>query len=154
MDTFTRVHVIISLIGIASGFVVLFGLLGAQRLDRWTTLFLVSTLATIVTGFWFPFHGFTPAIGVGIVSLIVLAIAIYARYVVQLAGVWRRIYVVAAMLALYLNFFVLIVQSFQKISPLRALAPTQTELPFLVAQVLALVIFVVLTILAARRFRN
>ncbi len=106
MDTFTRVHVLISLIGIASGFVVLFGLLGGQRFDRWTALFLVSTLATSVTGFLFPFHGVTPAIVVGIVSLIVLAISIYARYVVQLAGVWLRIYVVAAMLALYLNFFV------------------------------------------------
>ncbi len=153
MDTFTRVHVIISVIGIASGFVVLFGLLGSQRLDRWTALFLVSTLATSVTGFLFPFHGVTPAIVVGIVSLIVLAVAIYARYVMQLAGVWCRIYVVAAMLALYLNFFVLIVQSFQKISPLRALAPNQTELPFILAQVLALVFFIVVTILAARRFR-
>jgi hypothetical protein len=153
MDTFTIIHVIISLIAIGSGFIVLFGLLTGRRLDGWTAFFLAMTAATSVTGFFFPFYGFTPAIGVGIISLVVLAIALVARYARRLAGAWRWIYAVSAMLALYLNFFVLIVQSFQKIPALKALAPTQSEPPFLVAQVLALLLFVVLTILAAIKFR-
>jgi hypothetical protein len=152
LTTFTKVHVVISLIGIVAGFVVAFGLLTLRRLDVWTALFLVMTLLTSVTGFFFPFHGFTPAIGVGIVSLVVLALAIFARYVRKLAGAWRWIYVVAAMLALYLNVFVLIVQLFQKVPALKALAPTQAEPPFLVTQLSALVIFVVLTVFAATRF--
>ena len=154
LHTFTILHVIISLIGIGSGFVVVIGLLTSRRLDGWTALFLVSTVATSGTGFFFPFHGFTPAIGVGIISLIVLAIAIIARYLRHLAGVWRKIYVIISMVALYLNFFVLIVQSFQKIPALKAMAPTQSEPPFLVAQVVALVLFVVLAIAAAIRFRS
>jgi hypothetical protein len=153
MDTFTIIHVIISLIAIGSGFIVLFGLLTGRRLDGWTASFLAMTAATSVTGFFFPFYGFTPAIGVGIISLVVLAIALVARYARHLAGAWRWIYVVSATLALYLNFFVLIVQSFQKIPALKVLAPTQSEPPFLVAQVLALLLFVVLTILAAIKFR-
>jgi hypothetical protein len=153
MDTFTIIHVIISLIAIGSGFIVLFGLVTGRRLDGWTASFLAMTAATSVTGFFFPFYGFTPAIGVGIISLVVLAIALVARYARHLAGAWRWIYVVSAMVALYLNFFVLIVQSFQKIPALKALAPTQSEPPFLVAQVLALLLFVVLTILAAIKFR-
>ena len=153
MTTFTKVHVVISLIAIFAGFVVTFGLLTAKRLDGWTALFLVMTLLTSVTGFFFPFHGFTPAIAVGIVSLVVLAIAIFARYGRGLNRAWRWIYVVNAMLALYLNVFVLIVQLFQKVTALKSLAPTQAEPPFQVAQLGALVIFVVLTIFAAIRFR-
>jgi len=154
MTTFTQIHVALSLIGILAGFVVAFGLLTAKRLDGWTAIFLISTVATSVTGFFFPFHGFTPAIGVGIVSLVVLAVAIFARYSRRLAGAWRWIYVVAAMIALYLNFFVLIVQLFQKVPALKALAPTQSEAPFLVAQLVAFALFLVLTIFAAIRFRN
>jgi hypothetical protein len=153
LTTFTKVHVVISLIAIVAGLVVAIGLLTARRLDGWTSLFLVMTLLTSVTGFFFPFHGFTPAIGVGIVSLIVLAIGIFARYGRKLNAAWRWIYVVAAMLALYLNVFVLIVQLFEKVPALKALAPTQTEPPFLVAQLGAIVIFIVLTVLAAIRFR-
>jgi len=153
MTTLTKVHVVISLIAICAGFVVTFGLLTAKRFDGWTTLFLIMTVLTSVTGFFFPFHGFTPAIGVGIVSLVVLAVAICARYVLKLIGRGRWIYAVTAMLALYLNVFVLIVQLFQKVPALKALAPTQTESPFLVAQLGLLVIFVVLTVLAAIRFR-
>ena len=154
MTTFTQIHVALSLIGILAGFVVAFGLLTAKRLDGWTAIFLISTVATSVTGFFFPFHGFTPAIGVGIVSLVVLAVAIFARYSRRLAGAWRWIYVVAAMIALYLNVFVLIVQLFQKVPALKALAPTQSEAPFLVAQLVAFALFLVLTIFAAIRFRN
>jgi len=151
--TFTQVHVAISLIGIVSGFVVMVGLIRGRRFNRWTALFLVSTVATSVTGFFFPFHDFTPAIIVGIISLVLLAAAIFARYARSLAGSWRWIYVVTAMMSLYLNVFVLIVQLFQKVPALKALAPTQTEPSFLVTQLTTLVIFIALTILAAIRFR-
>lgn len=154
MTTFTLVHVLISLIGILSGFVVVFGLLAAKRLDGWTAVFLVTTVATSVTGFLFPFHHFMPSHVVGIISLIVLAVAILARYTFHLAGAWRRIYVISAAIALYLNVFVLVVQSFQKVPALRAMAPTQSEPPFLVAQIVVLVLLVALTIVAAIRFRN
>ena len=152
LQTFTHVHVAISLAAILSGLVVLLGLLTGKRLDHWTSFFLLTTVATSVTGFFFPFHGFTPAIGVGIISLIVLAVAIVARYPRHLAGSWRVLYVIGATLALYLNVFVLIVQLFQNVPALKALAPTQSEPPFLVAQLAALILFVVLGILAAIRF--
>jgi hypothetical protein len=145
--------VLISLAGIFSGFVVLLGLLAAKRLNGWTALFLATTVATSVTGFFFPFHGFTPAIGVGIISLLVLSIAIFARYPRQLAGHWRWIYVVTAMIALYLNVFVGIVQGFEKVPVLKALAPTQSEPPFKLTQLIVLGLFVVLTIVGVIRFR-
>jgi hypothetical protein len=151
MKTFTQIHVAISLIAIVFGLVVIFGLLTKKRLDRWTAVFLLMTVATSVTGFFFPFHGFTPAIGVGIISMLVLAVAIFARYARKLAGAWRWIYVVTAMVALYLNVFVLIVQSFQKISILKALAPTQSEPPFLFTQLFTLLLFIVLAIVATIR---
>jgi hypothetical protein len=154
MISFTKVHVVISLVAIVSGFFVAFGLLTAKRLEGLTAFFLVTTVATSVTGFFFPFHGFTPAIGVGIVSLVVLAIAIFARYGRKVTGAWRWIYVVTAMLAVYLNVFVLIVQLFQKVPALKALAPTQSEPPFQVTQTIALALFVVLTIFAVIKFRN
>lgn len=153
LRTFTHLHVAISLVAILSGLVALLGLLTSRRLDHWTSFFLLTTLATSVTGFFFPFHGFTPAIAVGIVSLVVLAIAIFARYARHLAGAWRWVYVLSSTSALYLNVFVLIVQSFQKVPALKTLAPTQTEPPFLVAQLLALILFVLLGIVATIRFR-
>ena len=151
--TFTKIHVLISLIGIFTGLVVLTGLIKGRRFNGWTAGFLVSTAATSVTGFLFPFHGVTPGIITGVISLLVLAVAIFARYRLRLIGAWRGIYVVTAMIALYLNVFVLIAQLFQKVPSLNALAPTQTELPFLVAQLFTLLIFVLLTIAAAIRFR-
>ena len=154
MTTFTFVHVVLSLIGIFSGFIVMFGLFAAKRLDSWTAIFLVSTVATSVTGFLFPFHRFLPSHAVGIVSLLVLAVAILARYAFHLAGAWRRTYAISAMIALYLNVFVLIAQGFQKVPSLKAMAPTQSEPPFLVTQLVVMVLFVVLTIAAARRFRS
>jgi hypothetical protein len=154
LHTFTIVHVIISLIGIGSGFVVLIGLLTSRLLAGWTVLFLVSTVATSVTGFLFPFHGFTPGIALGIISIIVLAIAILARYVGRLVGFRRQTYVITSMVALYLNFFVLIAQSFQKIPALKAVAPTQSEPPFALTQLVVLALFVVLTIVAAFKFRG
>jgi hypothetical protein len=153
LQIYTIVHVIISLVGIFTGLVVLFGMLVGERLDGWTKWFLVTTVLTSVTGFFFPFHGFTPAIGLGIISVVVLAVAIFARYPRHLAGHWRWIYVVTAVIALYFNVFVLIVQSFEKIPALKAMAPTQTEPPFKLAQLVVLVVFVVLTIVAAIGFR-
>jgi len=152
--TLTKIHVVISLIGILTGVVVLIGLISGRRFNGWTAWFLTSTVATSVTGFFFPFHGVTPGIIVGIISLLLLAVAIFARYFRRFVGAWRWIYVVTAMIALYLNVFVLIAQLFQKVPALKALAPTQTELPFLVAQLCTLLIFVVLTIAAALRFRS
>lgn len=153
LKTFTSIHVVISLVGIASGFVVLFGLLTGRRLNSWTVLFLASTAATSLTGFFFPFHGITPAIVVGAISMVLLAGAVFARYARHLAGASRWIYIVTAMISLYLNVFVLIVQLFEKVPALKALAPTQSEPPFLVAQLFALVAFILLIILAAIRFR-
>ena len=153
LKTFTDVHVAISLVAILSGLVVLFGLLTGRRLDHWTSFFLLTTVATSVTGFFFPFHGFTPAIAGGIISLVALALAIFARYARKLVGPWRPLYVISAMTALYLNVFALIAQLFLNVPALKALAPTLLEPPFLFAELLALIAFVVLGILAAIKFR-
>jgi len=150
---YTVIHVLISLIGIFTGLIVLAGMLADKRLDGWSKWFLTTTILTSMTGFFFPFHGFTPAIGLGILSLLVLAVAIYARYPRQLAGAWRWIYVVTTVIALYFNVFVCVVQSFEKITALHALAPTQTEQPFKLTQLFVLAIFVVLAIAATIRFR-
>jgi len=154
MTTLTFAHVVLSLIGIFAGFFVVLGLLTSKRLDGWTALFLASTMATSVTGFFFPFHGITPADVFGIVSLIVLPVAMFARYGRNLAGGWRRTYVITAMIALYLNVFIFIVQSFEKSPRLRALAPTLSEPPFKVTQLVALALFVALTIAAVIKFRD
>jgi len=154
LTIFTAFHVILSLVGIVSGFVVVFGLLGSRRLDGWTTLFLWTTVLTSVTGLLFPFHGFTPGYPVGIVSLILLAIAIRALYRHRLAGGWARTYVIASVIALYLNVFVLIVQLFRKVPALKAIAPTQSEPPFQFAQLTALLFFVGLGIRASMKFHG
>src|SRR5713101_3399011 len=154
LTTFTFVHVVLSLVGIFSGFVIVFGLLTSRRLDGWTALFLASTVLTSVTGFLFPFHHFLPSHGVGIVSLIVLAVAIFARYARHLAGAWRRTYAITSVTALYLNVFVLVVQLFLKVPALNAMAPTQSEPPFKIAQLVVLALFLVIGIFAAIRFRS
>jgi hypothetical protein len=153
ISTFTLVHVLLSLAGIGSGFIVVYGLLTRQRLDGWTALFLTTTALTSLTGFLFPVEHLLPSHVVGIISLVVLAVAIVARYAQRLAGAWRWIYVVCAVLALYLNSFVAVVQSFLKVPSLKALAPTQKEPPFLVAQLAVMAIFMVLGTLAVRRFQ-
>ena len=155
LSAFTMVHVIISLIGIVSGFIVLFGLFGSHRLPGMTALFLLTTILTSVTGFLFPVDKLLPSHVVGIISLIVLAIACFALYVMKLSGAWRWIYTLTAMIALYLNVFVLVIQSFLKIGPLHALAPSvpPSEPPFAVVQGIVLVFFVVAIIGAVRRFR-
>ena len=154
MSAFTLFHVVLSLVGIGSGFVVVFGLLLGQGLPVWTATSLPTTVLTSVTGFLFPVHHFMPSHGVGIVSLIVLALAIYALYVNRLAGGWRRFYVIDAVIALDLNFFVLIVQLFEKVPALKVRAPTQSEAPFKVAQRAASVAFTMPAVFATRRFRS
>ncbi len=154
MTAFTLFHVAISLLAIGSGFVALAGLISGKRLDGWTAFFLATTVATSVTGFLFPITRLTPGLVLGAISLVVLALAIYARYAGHLAGIWRPVYVVTAVVAVYLNVFVLIVQSFQKVPALHALAPTGSEPPFAIAQGLALVAFIGLGVLAVRRFRE
>jgi hypothetical protein len=154
LSAFTFFHVVLSLIGIISGFVVVYGLLASRRLDGWTMLFLTTTAATSATGFQFPVHKFLPSHGVGILSLMVLAIAALARYRFQLVGGWRRTYAISAVLALYFNVFVLIVQLFLKVPSLQALAPTQSEPPFQAAQLVALVVFAALAIRGAMTFQR
>lgn len=150
--TFTLFHVLLSLVGIFAGIIVVFDMFSSKKLDGWTALFLVTTVLTSVTGFFFPSDRILPSHVVGVISLVVLAIAIFALYASHLAGRWRWIYVVGAMAALYLNVFVGVVQAFQKVPVLASLAPTQSEPPFVVAQTVVLVIFIMLTVLAVRSF--
>jgi hypothetical protein len=149
---FTLAHVLLSLAGIGSGFIVVVGMLAAKRMAGSTMFFLATTVATSLTGFLFPFHKLLPSHIVGIISLGVLMLAIVARYLRRLAGAWRWVYVVNVVVALYLNFFVLVAQAFQKVPALKALAPTQSEAPFLVTQLIVLGVFVALAILAVKRF--
>jgi len=153
IENFTILHTAISLIAIASGLIVLAGMLRARRLPGWTAVFLVTTILTSVTGFMFPISGLTPAIVFGLISIVILVIALAALYLKHLSGAWRWIYVTTALVALYLNVFVLIVQSFQKLPALQKLAPTQSEPPFLIAQAAALIAFLILGAMAARKFR-
>ena len=152
IETFTSLHVVISLIGIFTGAVVVLGMLGNKGLGSWTAVFLATTILTSATGFLFPFTHFLPSHGVGIISLVVLAVALVALYVNRLVGFWRWVYIVTALAALYLNVFVGVVQAFQKLAFLQPLAPTQSEAPFLIAQGLVLAIFVVLGFVAVTKF--
>ena len=151
---FTACHVILSLIGILAGFVVVAGLLTSRRLDAWTAVFPGSTLPTSVTRFLFPIHGIAPGLIFGLLSLILPALAIYGRYPRHLEGGWRRTYAISSVTVLYLNFFILIVQLFEKVPALKTLAPTKAEAPFKLAQVSALVLVIALTMLSAVRFRG
>ncbi len=153
LDGFTLFHIALSLIGIAAGFVVVGGFLSNARLNGATLVFLATTVATNVTGFGFPFVQLLPSHIVAIISLVVLAVAIYARYFTSLHGIWRPFYVLSATLALYLNVFVLVVQTFLKNPALSALAPTQSELPFTATQGAVLIAFLLLGWSAVRRFR-
>src|SRR5580692_11876911 len=155
LATFTLVHVIISLIAIVAGIIVMFGMLGSHRPGGLTALFLVTTILTNATGFLFPFEGFKPSYVIATLSLVLLLIACIALYGMKLAGAWRWIYVVTAMLSLYLNVFVLVIQSFLKIPFLHALAPSvpPSEPPFAAVQGLVLLFFVVVIIGGIRRFR-
>jgi hypothetical protein len=151
-DAFLILHVAISMAAIFAGFIVLGGLYSSAKLPGWTAVFLVLTILTSVTGFMFPFAGITPAFVLGALSIVVLAIALIALYSRKMKGRWRWVYVTSAVLALYLNVFVFIVQSFQKVGFLQALAPTQAEPAFAIAQAAVLGLFVVLGWLAVSRF--
>ena len=153
LQIYTVIHTLISLVAIFTGLVVVVGMLGGKRLDGWTKWFLVTAVATTITGFFFPFHGFTPAIGLGIISLPFLALTIFARYAKHLAGAWRWIFVIGAVICLYFNLFVAVVQTFEKIPALHAMAPTQTEPPFKLTQLVVLLVSILLAIVAAIRFR-
>src|SRR5206468_8074259 len=152
LQIYTIIHTLISLVAILTGLVVVLGMLGRKRLDGWTKWFLITAVATTITGFFFPFHGFTPAIGLGIISLPFLAVTIFARYPKHLGGPWRWIYVIGAVICLYFNLFVLVVQAFEKIPALHALAPTQTESPFKLTQLAVLIVSILLGIVAVVRF--
>src|SRR6266571_4340201 len=141
LTTFTLLHVVVSLVGIFAGCVVAGGLVAGRRLDGWTGVFLVTTIATSVTGFGFPFVTFLPSHAVGIISLVVLATVIVARYVKHLNGAWRDVYV-------------LLVQLFRRLPALIVAAPKQQEPPFLVTQLLVLALFVWLWRAAAKGFRS
>jgi hypothetical protein len=151
--TFTFVHVLLSLIGIASGLLVVYGMLRGRRFDGATAIFLVTTVLTSLTGFLFPVEHILPSHVLGIISLIALAVAIPARYTFHMARACRPVYVVSAVLPLYLNVFVLVAQIFMKVPAAHALAPTQKEPPFLIAQIVVMVIFIVLGIFAVKNFR-
>ncbi len=152
-STFTLVHVLLSLVGIGSGFLVVYGFLRGKRFDGVTAIFLATTVLTSVTGFLFPFKHLLPSHVLGVISLVVLAVAVVARYTLHMARAWRSIYVVCAVLALYLNVFVLVAQIFMKVPAAHALAPTQKEPPFLIAQLVVMAIFVVLGVYAVKKFR-
>lgn len=151
LQAFTLIHVLISFAAIASGLVVVYGFLSNKRLDGWTAVFFTTTALTSVTGFLFPFTGVTAAIKLGIISLVVLAITIVTRYPLHLT--WRKSYVIGACTSLYFNVFVLVVQSFEKLPALKAIAPTGKEPPFEIAQIAVLALFVVLTIFSVKKFR-
>lgn len=153
MKTFTLVHILISLLGILSGLVVLGGWLAGRAFPRLTFLFLSLTILTSATGFFFPLTGFTPALGVGVLSLLLLAVAVFALYGRNLAGGWRKTYLITALAALYFNFFVLVAQMFQKVPALKELAPTQTEPAFGAAQALVFAVFLGLGWSAVKNFR-
>jgi hypothetical protein len=155
LATFTLAHVIISLIGIVAGIIVMFGLLGSNRMPGLTAIFLLFTILTSATGFLFPFDKLLPSHIIAILSLVLLAIACIALYGMKLSGAWRWVYVLTAMISLYFNVFVLVIQSFLKVGPLHALAPSvpPSEPPFAVAEGLVLVFFIIVIIGAVRRFR-
>ena len=152
IPTFTLVHTVLSLLGILAGLVVLFGMFGSNRLPGWTAVFLATTVLTCVTGYFFRRDQILPSHIVGGITLVVLAVAIVALYVYRVAGPWRWIYAASAVLSLYLNVFVAVVQAFLKVPFLNALAPTQSEPPFAIAQGIVLVLFIVLGIVAVRSF--
>jgi len=153
VGAFTALHVIITLVAIGSGLIVAGGMFASSSLPVTTALFLITTALTSLTGFLFPIDGFTPALGVGIVACVILAVALFALYKEHLIGPWRWIYVITAVVSLYLNVFVLVVQSFAKVSALNALAPTQTEPPFAVTQAAVLALFILITLITVIKFR-
>ncbi|MGA7220581.1 MAG: hypothetical protein WBX38_19860 [Candidatus Sulfotelmatobacter sp.] len=152
LAAYTFLHVLISLVGIGAGLMVMYGFLGGKRLDGIAAIFLTTTALTSISGFGFPFTRLLPSHIVGIISLVALAAAIVARFVFHLSRAWRSVYVIGSAIALYLNVFVLVVQLFEKVPALKALAPTQKEPPFIIAQLGMMALFTVLTIFSKKRF--
>jgi hypothetical protein len=153
IGAFTLLHVVITLVATGSGLIVVGGMFASDRLPVTTALFLLTTALTSLTGFLFPIHGLTPALSVGILACVILVVALFALYKEHLVGAWRWIFAITAVASLYLNVFVLVVQSFVKVAAFNALAPTQTEPPFALTQALVLAIFILIAIIAAVKFR-
>ena len=153
IGAFTLLHVVITLVAIGSGLIVVGGMFASDRLPVTTALFLLTTALTSLTGFLFPIHGLTPALSVGILACVILVVALFALYKEHLVGAWRWIFAITAVASLYLNVFVLVVQSFVKVAAFNALAPTQTEPPFALTQAVVLAIFILIAIIAAVKFR-
>ena len=153
MSTFTWVHTALSVAALIAGLIVVIGLFTSKTLGGWTAIFLATAIATSATGFGFPFKSFGASHWIGVISLVVLVLAVLARYVFHYAGAWRWLYAVCTVVAFYFLVFVLIAQAFKKVPALAALAPTLSEPPFAIAQVVAMVIFVVIAVATARKFR-
>ena len=153
LSALTFIHTAISLVALLVGAIVLYGILHGRYQRDWTAAFIALTLAVCVTGFMFPFHQILPSHIFGVLTLVAMAVTIYALYSKRLNGFWRALYVASAVFAFYLNAFVAIVQAFLKIPALTPLAPTQSELPFIVAQVVLLILVVAAAIVGTKRFR-
>jgi hypothetical protein len=149
---FTTVHVLISLIGIGAGFIALGTMIANRWSSGWNTAFFSSTMVTSVSGFLFPIKSLTPGIVIGLISVAILLVALFSLYQRRLAGMWQRVYTISAAFALYLNVFVGVVQAFQKVPSLRAIAPTPSAGAFVATQCVVLLLFAVLTYLAAKRW--
>jgi hypothetical protein len=154
LPTFALVHVLLSLVGIFAGLVVVGGLISGRRLDGWITMFLVTTILTNITGFFFPFPKLLPSHILGGLSLVILPLTVAALYWKRLAGGWRRVFVITTVVALYFNCFVLVVQLFSKFPLLIATAPTQKEAPFALTHLIVLAMFIGLGRAAVKGFRT
>ena len=152
MSGLTLFHVIVSLIAIVSGIGVAYGLIVSRRYERCTFVYMVSTIVTLLTGFFFPYHGFTPAIGIGILCTLIFIPTAIARYTFHMNGIWRPVFIVGSLVLFFFNSLVLIVQSFQKIPALNAFAPNGNEPPIMVAQAALLVVFLIVGFFSVRRF--
>jgi len=152
LQFFTLFHTALSLVTIISGILVVKGLISSAGRQLWTVLFLVTAAATTITGFFFPFNGVTPAFILGIISIVPITLAFVARYRHRAVGAWRGTYAISAVVTLYFNCFVLVVQAFQKVPSLQALAPTQSEPPFQIAQLVTLILFIVAGVFSFKNF--
>lgn len=153
LAAFTQAHVVVSLVGIVSGLIMIAGMIMGKCLEGWTKTFLVSTVLTCLTGFLFPFHGVTPAIVLGVLTLIALLLADVALFGRELSGRWRGVFAISAVVAEYFNVFVLVAQLFAKVPALKAVAPTQASPLFGAAQLVVLALFVALGVLAFKRLK-
>jgi hypothetical protein len=154
LTAYTIVHVLISLVALFTGWVVVAGLLRGRHIPGWTSWFLIASATTSVTGFFFPATRLMPSHILGILTLLASCPAMYALYSRSLAGGWRKAYAICATLTAYFNTFAIVSQLFGKVPALKALAPTQTEPPFAIAELSVMILFFILGILAVKRFRE